>query len=53
MSFVLNNGVSASIALFTLFAAWLVYIVAQAVHRLWFSPIAGFPGPRLAAVSFW
>ncbi len=53
MDFVPNNKVSFSSALIAIFAAWLVYVVAQAVHRVWFSPIAGFPGPKLAAVSFW
>lgn len=30
----------------------LSFLVSVAVHRLFFSPIAQFPGPRLAAVSF-
>ncbi|PHH84825.1 hypothetical protein CDD83_1325 [Cordyceps sp. RAO-2017] len=32
-------------------AAWLVYAAGLAVHRLWLSPIAGVPGPRLAALT--
>jgi hypothetical protein len=42
-----------STVLIASFAAWLVYVVGQAVYRSWFSPVAGFPGPKLAAVSFW
>jgi hypothetical protein len=53
MDFVSNSKGSVSSALIAIFAAWLVYVVAQAVHRAWFSPIAGFPGSKLAAVSFW
>jgi hypothetical protein len=30
---------------------WFVGVVAIAVYRLWLSPLAKFPGPRLAALS--
>ncbi len=39
--------------LITMLGACLVYILTLAVHRLFFSPIASIPGPKLAAVSFW
>lgn len=31
----------------------LLYILGGAIHRLYLSPIAGFPGPKLAALTYW
>jgi len=47
------SSIDVSSAAIIAVATWLAYIVAQAVHRLYLCPIASFPGPKLAALSFW
>jgi hypothetical protein len=34
-------------------ATWLVYLTGLGIYRLYLSPIAKFPGPKLAAISLW
>ncbi len=44
-------GFTWELAAYTSFACWVVYAVCLGVHRLWYSPIAHLPGPKLAALT--
>ena len=39
------------LAAYTSLACWVVYAVCLGVYRLWYSPIAHLPGPKLAALT--
>ena len=50
----MSSGTGLSITLF-LYASVLLlfYTVYGAVYRLYLIPVSKFPGPRLAALTFW
>jgi hypothetical protein len=42
-----------SAVLIVLEAVLVVYLVAGAIYRVYLSPLAKFPGPKLAALTLW
>ena len=37
----------------TILCSLIVYCIYIAINRLYLHPLASFPGPRLAALTFW
>ena len=40
-------------ALPVLVSGSLLYLLGACVYRIWFHPLAKFPGPKLAAITTW
>ena len=36
-----------------LFLAFLLYVIGLYIYRMYFDPLSGIPGPKLAAASLW
>ncbi|KAI3321134.1 cytochrome P450 [Xylariaceae sp. AK1471] len=49
----LLSQVTSLAAVATSLLAWAVYVVGLVIYRLYFHPLAGFPGPKLAAATGW
>ncbi|KAK4109141.1 cytochrome P450 [Canariomyces notabilis] len=49
----LGFGFSPVVAVSAFLVVHCLYFAALVVYRLWFSPLAGFPGPKLAAATGW
>ncbi|KAI0503427.1 cytochrome P450 [Xylaria bambusicola] len=49
----LLSHTSPAVVIGTSLLAWAIYFAGLVIYRLYFHPLAGFPGPKLAAATSW
>lgn len=49
----LLSRTSPVIVISTSLLIWVIYLIGFVIYRLYFHPLAGFPGPKLAAATAW
>jgi len=47
-----NESLSSMSLAVVLIAAFVIYVLSEAIHRLFFSQYAKFPGPKLAGLTY-
>lgn len=53
MGFLHGIPVSWSSLFLLMLGAFAAYVAAGAIYRLYISPLAKFPGPKIAALTYW
>lgn len=44
---------SVASSLTVLGVSYLLFLIGQGIWRIYFSPLSNFPGPKLAALTYW